>query len=349
MAKKQNKKTDKDIVKTDCSPELITNCDRPTKVITNGDNLQLDVAKCDLQNVNIESMIRVIRDQQVLLDFDLAFLYGVETRRLNEQVKRNIKRFPGDFMFQLNREEWNVLRSQIATTKSTGNEGVTILQSQIATAKDLSKVRTLPFAFTRNGIAMLSSVLRSETAVGVNIRIMRAFTAIPQILNHNAQMIQRIFNIEQHQIETDEKINIIIERIEDLSPKMLPEQIFQTGCVWDAWAYVSELVRSAKQRIVLIDNFVDDRVLTMLTKREQGVTATIHTRYSEQLLLDLKKHNEQYPEIEFVQLPHRSHDRFLIIDDKAYLLGASVKDIGAGLCAVTELAASPENILDLLK
>ena len=126
-----------------------------------------------------------------------------------------------------------------------------------------------------------------------------------------------------------------MERIEDLSPKLLPEQIFQTGCVWDAWTYVSELVRKAKKRIVLIDNFVDDRVLTMLTKREQGVTATIHTRYTEQFTTDLKKHNEQYPEIAFVQLPHRNHDRFLIIDDKAYLLGASVKDIGTGLCAVT--------------
>ena len=350
MAKKQNKKTDKDIVKTDCSPELVTNRDKSTKIITNGDNLQLDVAKCDLQNVNIESMIRVIRGQQVLLDFDLAFLYGVETRRLNEQVKRNIERFPSDFMFQLTKSELEVLRSQIATAKQSADDDVNNWTSHFATSNFAKMgLRRTPYAFTRNGIAMLSSVLRSETAVGVNIRIMRAFTAIPQILNHNAQMIQRIFNIEQHQIETDEKINIIIERIEDLSPKMLPEQIFQTGCVWDAWAYVSELVRSAKQRIVLIDNFVDDRVLTMLTKREQEVTATIHTRYSEQLLLDLKKHNEQYPEIEFVQLPHRSHDRFLIIDDKAYLLGASVKDIGAGLCAITELAASPENILDLLK
>ena len=122
-----------------------------------------------------------------------------------------------------------------------------------------------------------------------------------------------------------------------------------TGCVGDAWTYISDLVRSARQRIVLIDNFVDDRVLSMLTKRADGVTATIHTRYNEQFLIDLKKHNAQYPEIEFIQLLHRNHDRFLIIDDKVYLLGASLKDIGTGLCAVTEMSIAPEVILGMVK
>lgn len=131
--------------------------------------------------------------------------------------------------------------------------------------------------------------------------------------------------------------------------KLLPEAIFPTGCVWDAWTYVSDLVRSAKHRIILIDNFVDDRVLSMLTKRSDDVSATIHTRYSEQFLTDLKKHNEQYPEIEFVQLPHRHHDRFLIIDDKVHSLGASVKDMGAGMCAVIEMTVAPETILGLVK
>ena len=293
-------------------------------------------------------MIRLIRGQQVMLDSDLAFLYGVETRRLNEQVKRNIERFPDDFMFQLTKEEFDFLKSQIAMSNITDSQGNKDLKSQIAISR-WGGTRKLPYAFTRNGVAMLSSVLRSQTAVGVNIKIMRAFTAIPQLVNNNAQIIQRIFNIEQHQLETDEKINAIIEKIENFSPKLLPEQIFQTGCVWDAWSYISDLVRTAQQRIVLIDNYVDDRVLSLLTKRADGVTATIHTRYSEQFQTDLKKHNEQYPEITFVQLPHRNHDRFLIIDNKAYLLGASVKDIGVGLCAVTELTASPETILEMVK
>ena len=224
-------------------------------------------------------------------------------------------------------------------------------RSQIATLNTQrgQNIKYLPYAFTRNGIAMLSSVLRSDTAVEVNIRIMRAFTMIPQLVNHNTQIIERIFNIEQHQQETDKTIKVILDRIEDVSPKLLPEQVFPTGCVWDAWFYISDLVRSARQRIVLIDNYVDDRVLSMFTKRKVGVSATIYTRHNEQFLTDLKKHNTQYPEIEFIQLPHRNHDRFLIIDDKAYLLGASLKDMGTGLCAVTEMSIAPEMILKLVK
>ena len=308
---------------------------------------QLEVANCDLKDVNIQSMIQVIRGQQVMLDRDLAMLYGVETKVLNQAVKRNIKRFPKDFLFQLTEKEQQILRSQIVTI----DEESVSLRSQIVTLKNGrgQHPKYLPYAFTRNGVAMLSSVLRSETAIGVNIRIMRAFTAIPQIVNQSFQVIERIVNIEQHQQEADEKIGIILDRIEEISPKQLPEQIFPTGCVWDAWAFVSDLVRSAKNRIILIDNFVDDRVLSMLTKRCNGVSATIHTRYSDQFLTDLKKHNEQYPEIKFIQLPHRNHDRFLIIDEQAYLLGASLKDMGTGLCAITEMASAPEAILELLK
>lgn len=323
-------------------------------------NTKLDITICDIKDIDsikIESLIREIRGWQVMLDSDLAMLYGVETKRLNEQVKRNLNRFPEDFMFQLTKEEASRSRSQFVTLNNddalrsqfaTSNDEEIILKSQIATSS-WGGARKLPYAFTRNGIAMLSSVLRSDTAVEVNIRIMRAFTMIPQLVNHNAQIIQRIFNIEQHQIETDEKIGIILEKIEEQSPKLLPEQVFPTGCVWDAWSYISDLIRSTRQRIVLIDNFVDDRVLSMLTKRPDGVQATIHTRYNEQFLTDLQKHNAQYPEIKFVQLPHRNHDRFLIIDDMVYLLGASLKDMGTGLCAVTEMAIAPETILELLK
>ena len=309
---------------------------------------KLEITICDIKsndNINIESLIRVIRGQQVMLDSDLAMLYNVETKRLKEQVNRNLERFPDDFLFILTREEYNSLRSQIATSNKKDNP----LRSQFVTSNGRGGNRYLPYAFTRNGIAMLSSVLRSDTAVEVNIRIMRAFTMIPQLVNHNTQIIQRIFNIEQHQIETDEKIDVILERIEGISPKLLPEQVFHTGCVWDAWTYISDLVRSARQRIALIDNYVDDRVLSMFTKRANGVSATIHTRYNEQFLTDLRKHNAQYPEIKFMQLPHRNHDRFLIIDDKVYLLGASLKDMGTGLCAVTEMSIAPETILELMK
>jgi hypothetical protein len=301
--------------------------------------LEFEVANCDLKKSNnilsqseIESLILTIRGQQVLIDRDLAVLYGVETRRLNEQVKRNKERFPDDFCFQLNELEFENWRSQFATSNS-----------------DKMGLRRAPNAFTEQGVAMLASVLKSETAIVASVRIMRAFVAMRRFIVQNTNLLMKIAHMEKHQIETDEKIDAILDRMDQNSQKMLPEAVFPTGCVWDAWTYVSDLVRSAKRRIVLIDNFVDDRVLTMLTKRTEGVTATIHTRYSEQFLTDLKKHNEQYPTIEFIQLPHRHHDRFLIIDDKVHFLGASVKDMGAGLCAVTMMEIAPETILELVK
>jgi hypothetical protein len=339
MAKKQKK--------TELSQEPVANSDQLVKVDANGKQ-QLAVTNCDRKNINIESLIRIIRGQKVMVDFDLAMLYGVQNKRLNEQVKRNIKRFPDDFMFQLTKEEWNILKSQIATAKLSDNQSNGILKSQNATSS-WGGTRKLPYAFTREGIGMLSSVLGSDTAIEMNIRIMRVFTAAHQIMENNAILFQKVLHIEQHQLETDEKIEHILTKMEDSLPKLLPEQIFQTGCVWDAWAFVSDLVRSAKKRIELIDNFVDDRVLSLLIKRGKGVSATIHSRFTKDFLTDLEKHNTQYEEVKFVQLPHKNHDRFLIIDDSVYLLGASVKDMGNGLCAVTKLTATPDTVLGLLK
>lgn len=297
------------------------------EVVENPNNLPS--ALFDDANIDIKSLIRVIRGQQVMLDRDLARLYQTDTGQLNRQVKRNLDRFPLDFMFQLSDEELEILKCQNGISSWGGD-------------------RYLPFAFTRNGIAMLSSVLRSKTAIEVNKRIMRAFTAIPDLVNNNPLMMQRILNIEQHQTETDEKVNRILVTIEERTPKQLPEQVFGTGCVWDAWTYVSDMVRSAKERIILIDNFVDDRVLSLLDKRNDNVEATIYTRYNETFLTDLKKHNAQYRDIRFIQLSQRNHDRFLIIDETVYFLGASVKDMGVGLCAIAQMHTSPELILQLL-
>lgn len=327
-------------------------------VVENPDNLPS--ALFDDAKIDIKGLIRVIRGQQVMLDFDLAMLYGEKTSRLNEQVKRNIERFPDDFMFQLTKAEQDYLRTELIEKNSlmsqnemsnlSGNQQDADWISQNATSNSVKKgFRKLPYAFTRNGIAMLSSVLRSKTAIEVNKRIMRAFTAIPDLVNNNTLMMQRILNIEQHQTETDQKVNQILVTIEERKPKQLPEQVFGTGCVWDAWTYVSDLVRSAKGRIILIDNFVDDRVLSLLDKRNEKVEATIYTRYNESFLTDLNKHNDQYREISFIQLSQRNHDRFLIIDDVVYFLGASVKDMGVGLCAITQMLTPPEAILQLLK
>ena len=334
MAKKIDNKSKEEIkelevtncdLQKDAPVEVVAKCNHPEEVIANCDHLENDLGQHD-----IEKLIITVRGEQVLIDQDIARIYGVTTKRLNEQAKRNIARFPNSFRFELTKEEVNEV---------------------VANCDHLQSLKfrpTLPFAFTEQGIGQLSSVVHSQIAIERSITIMNAFVAMRRFMVQNAGILMRIAHLERHQIETDQKMDMILDKMDELSPKLLPEQIFGTGCVWDAWAYVSDLVRSAKQRIVLIDNFVDDRVLSLFDKRAEGVEATIHTRYSETFLTDLKKHNDQYREIKFVQLPHKNHDRFLIIDDDVYLLGASVKDMGVGMCAVTKMQTSPETILGLM-
>lgn len=294
----------------------------------------------------IQLHIHIIREQQVILDEDLAEMYGVETKRLNEAVKRNIERFPERFMFQITQKEFDTLKHFFDTAENSE-----CLRSQIATLKNCRghHRKYFPYAFTEQGVTQLSSVLKSKTAIDVSIRIMDAFVAMRRFISANAGIFQRIERLEQHQTHTDQKIEMVLQRMDELAPTITPEQIFATGCVWDAWNYVSQLIRSAKQRIILIDNFIDERVLTLLTKREKGVSATLHSRYSNQFNLDLEKHNEQYEKVNFFQLPHKSHDRFLIIDNDVYLLGASVKDMGSSLCAITKMKISPDSVLALIK
>ena len=277
---------------------------------------QLDITNCDIQQVGLEHLIYVFRDKQVMLDRDIALLYGVETRRLNEQVKRNLERFPKDFMFQLNQEEFNNWKSQFATSNSI-----------------LMGARKRPYAFTENGIAMLSSVLRSPTAIEANIRIMRAFTSMRHFLASNAQIFQRLSNIEYHQVETDKRIDEVFKRIDAQTP---PQQgIFFDGQVFDAYRFVADLIRKAKKSIVLIDNYVDDSVLSILDKRKDKVSATIYTQnISSQLQLDINKHNSQYPLINVKQF-NKAHDRFLLIDNEVYHIGASIKDLGKKWFAFT--------------
>ena len=310
----------------------------------------------DNQFLQIEPLIRTIRGQQVLLDSDLAILYGVETKRLNEQVKRNIERFPEDFMFQLTKVELINLKSQIATssaienslrsqivTLNTNNHSLrsqnatlnagTNLKSQIVTSSH-GGARKLPYAFTENGIAMLSSVLRSPIAIQVNIRIMRAFTAMRQFIASNAQIFQRLDVMEQnqlaivaHQTETDHKLEEVFRRLD--SGNVQPHQgIFYDGQIFDAYTFINDRIREATTRIILIDNYIDDSVLTILSKRADKVAATIYTKKpSAQLQLDIQKQNAQYTPIDIITFD-RSHDRFLCIDETVYHLGASIKDLG---------------------
>ena len=294
---------------------------KATELVANGDVLP--------EQIDIQSMIKTVRGQQVMLDRDLATLYGVENRALNQAVKRNSERFPEDFMFQLNKAEDDDLKSQNVTSSWGGR-------------------RKLPYAFTEQGIAMLSSVLRSPMAIDVNIRIMRAFVAMRRFIISNAQFFQRLETIEYHQLEmkqhqeqTDKRIDEVFKR---LDAKVLPTQgIFYDGQVFDAYHFVCDLIRKAKHNIVLIDNYVDDTVLTLLDKRETGVIATIYTqRISNQLQLDINRHNAQYPPIEIKQFS-RAHDRFLLIDDEVFHIGASIKDLGKkwfGFTLMRDMTAS---------
>ncbi|NQE46477.1 hypothetical protein C5S31_10690 [ANME-1 cluster archaeon GoMg2] len=263
---------------------------------------------------DIQSRIYTIRDVQVMLDRDLAIFYGVKPIRLREQVKRNIKRFPSDFMFQLTEEEVNFMVSQNAIPSKQHLGG------------------SLPFVFTEQGVATISAVLTSERAIEVNIQIMRAFVAMRRFIASNAEVFQRLDAVEmrqiEHKAETDQKFEQIFNAIEKRSIK--PKQgIFFDSQIFDAYQFVSDLIRTAQNTILIIDNYIDDTVLTHLTKRNNGVKVTILTKtISKQLALDIKKFNEQYPSIEIKEFKD-SHDRFIIIDNTTiYHFGASLKDLG---------------------
>lgn len=261
---------------------------------------------------SIESRIFTIRGKQVMIDRDLAELYGVETKALNQAVKRNITRFPERFRFQLQQEE---------------------VEEVVTKCYHLAPLRfshVLPYAFTEQGVSMLATILKSDIAAEVSIQIMDAFVSMRHYIISNSGMLQRIESLESWKLKTTEQVDAILDRMQVLEPKQPQEQLFQNGCVFDAWTYVSSLITSAKQEIILVDNYAHESVLALFAKRADGVPATIHTRYTMKFITDLSKFNEQYPDkaVKYIQLSHKNHDRFLIIDNDVYLLGASLKDLG---------------------
>ena len=282
----------------------------------------------------IRSRIYTIRDVQVILDKDLAIFYGVKPIRLREQVKRNIQRFPADFMFQLTKEEVELMVSQNAIPSKQSLGG------------------SMPYVFTEQGVASISSVLTSERAIAVNIQIMRAFVAMLRFIASNAEVFQRLGAVERRQIEhkeeADHKFEQIFNAIEERSIK--PKQgIFFDGQIFDAYQFVSDLIRTARKSIIVIDNYIDDGVLTVLSKANKKVQITILTKtISQQLALDVKKYNEQYPAITIKEF-HNSHDRFLIIDGKTvYHFGASLKDLGKKWFAFSKFDKDAFNLLERL-
>ncbi|GEM53739.1 MAG: ORF6N domain-containing protein [Citrobacter freundii] len=279
----------------------------------------------------IRNLIYTIRDKQVMLDSDLAALYQVETKNLNKAVKRNIDRFPASFCFQLTEEEVENLRFQIGTSSlSYGGR------------------RYLPYVFTEQGVAMASAILRSDIAVKVSVEIMEAFVEMRRMLISNASLFHRLDNIELKQLEADQKFEEIFKAME--SDKLQSEKgVFYNGQVFDAYAFVSDIIRSAKSSIILLDNYVDDTVLTLLGKRNTNVTATIYTKsISNQLRLDVQRYNNQYPPIE-IEIFSDAHDRFLIIDNvELYHIGASLKDLGKKWFAFSRMDIEVGRMLKIL-
>ena len=282
-----------------------------------------------LVETGVEKMIQVIRGKQVLLDHDLATLYGVETKRINEQVKRNTERFPEKFCFQLNTEEINLVKSQIATSRA---------ESFFSGQNGGRRKKT--YAFTEQGVAMLSAVLHSKTAIKVSIAIMEAFIAMRHYLIDNAGLINRLSNVEakdleqdcrltghdEHLLDHDRKFDELFEAMD--RGELKSKGIFYESQEFDAYAFACGLIRQAHKRIVLVDNYVDETTLLMMLKRKKGVSATIYTYDKSKIFeLDLQKYNAQYVDSPITIHPN-THDRFLFIDETSYHFGASLKDLG---------------------
>jgi len=277
----------------------------------------------------IESRIFVFRDSQVMLDRDLAEMYQVETKVLNQAVKRNIDRFPKQFRFQL-----------------TDNEKMELV-TNCDRFESLKHSSTNPFAFTEQGVAMLSAVLRSDVAVMVSIQIINAFVEMRKLIANHSGLLQRMDGIERRQLETDQKFEKVFKALE--SKDLIPAQgVFFDGQVFDAYELASKIIRSAKKNIVLIDNYIDESTLTHLSKKSKAVKVLLLTKtISKQLTLDIKKANEQYSNFELRTFT-KSHDRFLIIDHtEVYHLGASLKDLGKKWFAFSKLEKN--SIANILK
>ena len=291
-----------------------------------------NVAVITPQEENIRRQIYIVRDVQIMIDHDLAALFGVETKAINQAAKRNLSRFPAEFRFQLTENEKNGLVTSCDRFKS------------------LKHSSTLPYVFTEQGVAMLSAVLRSRTAIEISISIINAFVAMRRFLVAHEPLLQRLDTLEKrqlgHEMKTDARFEQVFAALD--AKRQQPEQgVFFDGQVFDAYRFVSDLLRQAQKSIVLIDNYVDDSVLALLAKRQTGVSAIVLTRsISKTLALDLEKHNAQYPPVAIREFAD-SHDRFLILDGNVvYHLGASLKDLGKKWFAFAKMDGGALSVME---
>ena len=283
-----------------------------------------------VHNKEIQSMIYTFRGSQVMLDSDLAMLYQVETKYLNRQRNRNAERFPEDFCFQLSKEEYEILRCQNVTSKNENGSGGR---------------RYLPYVFTEQGIAMLSSVLKSEVAAKASINIMRAFVEMRKFLISNNEMFARLDRVELKQLETDKKLEEVFDYI--ATTKEVKKKIFFNGQIYDAFSLMVEIVEKAEKELILIDNYVDVNTLNILSKKRKQVDVMIVTSGKGNLTKkDVTKFNSQYPKLT-VKINEDFHDRFIIIDrTEVYHVGASIKDAGKKSFGITKL--EEQDLIDSL-
>jgi len=274
-----------------------------------------------IDETSITNLIYTIRGKQVMLDSDLAALYQVETKYLNRQRGRNSDRFPEDFCFQLTKEEYDFLRCQNVTSKNGEGSGGR---------------RYMPYMFTEQGIAMLSSVLKSDVATKVSVNIMRAFVEMRKFLISNNEMFARLDRVELKQLETDKKLEEVFDYI--ATTKEVKQKIFFNGQIYDAFSLMVEIVEKAEKELILIDNYVDVNTLNILSKKKDGVNVLIVTSGNGNLTdKDVAKFNSQYPKLA-VKISKDFHDRFFIIDrNEVYHIGASIKDAGKKSFGITKL------------
>jgi len=274
---------------------------------------------------DIKNLIYTIRGKQVMLDSDVARLYDTETRIINQSVKRNVERFPEDFGFQLTDSEFLNLRSQIV-----------ILNAKVNNGKVIRKYN--PYVFTEQGIVMLSGLLRNEKAIKVSINIIEAFVEMRKFIANNANIFNKLINVEYKLLEHDEKFDEVFNRLQNNKESEFKQKIFFEGQIYDAYSLIINIIKSAKSKILIIDNYIDDTILEMLTKKNQDVKVVILTSDKSNILkLDVQKFNKEYPTLE-VAKTDKFHDRFIVIDDKElYHVGASLKDLGNKCFAISKI------------
>jgi len=285
-------------------------------------NEDLNVVKYDVNN--IKNLIYNIRGKQVMLDSDVAMLYHYETKYINLAVRRNKERFPENFCFQLNETELANLRLQFATSS---------LEKEKYGGR-----RYLPYVFTEQGIAMLSGLLKNKIAIQVSINIMNAFVEMRRFLLNNGQVFTRLTNVEYKLLEHDQKFNDIFNEFQKNKQENFKQKIFFEGQIYDAYSLIIDIIKLANEKILIIDNYIDDSILKMLTKKNKNVKVIILTSDKSNILkLDINKFNNEYPTLE-VAKTNKVHDRFIVIDNKElYHIGASLKDLGKKCFAISKI------------